>query len=196
MSVHRQGKPCPAWLSFLLSNPIRRWLQPPSDLLGIIGVKSSDVVIDFGCGPGFYTLELAKRAQLAVAVDISSEMLKKVQYHAAKTGAKNINFLQSDGTKLQIENQTVDIVFLVTVYHEIQSHRVVLEEFSRVLKPEGRLIVVEVVKPSLLPGAPVQDSEAIRKDIEENGFFKLEKTLPYKKSAVLFFHKLISPKLD
>jgi ubiquinone/menaquinone biosynthesis C-methylase UbiE len=187
--MNKQKSPCPARLSFLLSNPVRRWLQPRSGLLDMISLKPSDVVMDFGCGPGFYTLEIAKRANLAIAVDISSEMLRKAQNKTAKEGVMNIRFIQSDGKTIQVENETVDVVFLVTVYHEIQDPQTVLEEFSRVLKPNGRLIVVEVVEKSLLPGAPVQAPNAIKVEIEEPSFFKHEQTLTYKKSAVFFFSK-------
>lgn len=189
MSDHEQEKPYPASLSFLLNNPIRRWLQPPSELLDILEIKSTDVVMDYGCGPGYYTLEIAKKAKSAVAVDISPEMLKKVQETAAKAKIKNIQFIQSDGKNMQIEGNAVDIVFLVTVYHEIQDHETVLKEFKRILKPEGRLILVEVVKKSMFPGAPVQSPDVLRAEVEELGLFSLHKTSPYCRFAVFFFTK-------
>ncbi len=187
MSDHKQEKPYPASLSFLLNNPIRRWLQPPSELLNILEIKSTDVVMDYGCGPGYYTLEIAKKAKSAVAVDISPGMLKKVQERAIKAKVANIQFIQSDGRNIQIGDEAVDIVFLVTVYHEIQDHAMVLKEFNRILKPEGRLILAEVVKKSLLPGAPVQNPDILKAEIEKPGLFRLQKISPYKRFGVFFF---------
>ena len=191
MSEHKQERPYPASLSFLLNNPIRRWLQPPSELLDKLEIKSTDVVIDFGCGPGYYTFEIAKRAKQVIAVDISNEMLTKVQTKATKTNVKNIQFVQSDGKNIQIGDQAVDMLLLVTVYHEVHDHKVVLKEFNRILKSESKLTIVEVVKESRFPGAPVQDSDALKAEIEGSGFFKLEKTIPYKRYAVFVFAKNI-----
>lgn len=58
---------CPVWLSFMLSNSIRKWLDPPSRVLDRLGVRADDVVIDFGCGPGFYTIPLARMAGRVIA---------------------------------------------------------------------------------------------------------------------------------
>jgi ubiquinone/menaquinone biosynthesis C-methylase UbiE len=115
-------------------------------------------------------------------------MLKKAQNKAAKAGAKNIKFLQSDGKSLQLEDESVDMILLVTVYHEVGQSEAVLKEFSRVLKPEAKLTIVEVVKKGIFPGAPVQNPEALKAEIE-TGNFKLLKMLPFKNYGVFFFAK-------
>ncbi|MGA3407062.1 MAG: hypothetical protein ABSD49_15135, partial [Candidatus Bathyarchaeia archaeon] len=60
-SIHMH-KRFPERLSFLLYNPIRRRLNPPTRLISRLGVGDKDTVIDFGCGPGFYTIPLARIA--------------------------------------------------------------------------------------------------------------------------------------
>ena len=85
-----------------------------------------------------YTVELAKKAKRVVAVDLSPEMLKKAQNKAEKAGVKNIQFLQSNGTNIQLEDSSVDMILLVTVYHEVGESEAVLKEFNRILKPEGK----------------------------------------------------------
>lgn len=174
--------------AFFLDNPIRRWTQPPSELIEKLDINPNDVVVDFGCGPGYYTLELAKKTKGAVAVDLSPEMLKKVQNKAAKAGVKNIQFLRSDGKDLQLEDSSVDMILLVTVYHEIGESEAVLKEFSRVLKPKAKLTIVEIVKNSIFPGAPVQNPETLKREIE-TGNFKLQKTISYKNYGIFFFAK-------
>ena len=98
--------------AWLLDNPIRRWLQPPSELIEKLALTSEQTVMDFGCGPGYYTIELAKRAKNIVAVDLQAQMLKKTQMKAAKSNAQNIRFLQSDGTNIKLNDGSVDIIFL------------------------------------------------------------------------------------
>ena len=134
------------------------------------------------------TIEIAKRAKKVEAVDLSPEMLKKAQRKAEKAGVKNIQFLQSDGKSLQLEGSSVDLILLVAVYHEVGESEVVLKEFGRVLKPEGKLVIVEVIKKGLFSGAPVQDPDKLKAEIEAANF-KLEKLLPYKNYGILFFIK-------
>lgn len=69
------------------------------ELIGKLAIHPTDVVVDYGCGPGFFTLELARRAQTVIAIDLSAKMLQKAKNKAAKAGAQNIRFLQSNGTK-------------------------------------------------------------------------------------------------
>ncbi|MGD0449533.1 MAG: class I SAM-dependent methyltransferase [Candidatus Bathyarchaeia archaeon] len=174
--------------AIFLDNPIRRLIQPPTELIEKLAVNSTDVVVDFGCGPGYYTIELAKKARKMVAVDLSSEMLKKAQRKAEKAGAKNIEFLQSDGKSLQLESSSVDIILLVTVYHEVDESEIVLKEFSRVLKQDGKLVIVENIKKGVFPGAPVQNPDKLKAEIEVLNF-RLEKLSPYKNYGILFFTK-------
>jgi ubiquinone/menaquinone biosynthesis C-methylase UbiE len=175
--------------AWLLDNPIRRWLQPPSELIEKLAIKPNDTVMDFGCGPGFYTTELAKRAKKVTAVDLSPQMLQKAKNKAAKAGAKNIQFLQSNGTNIQVEDSSINIIFLVTVFHEISDTQTVLKEFHRILKPDGKLAIVEVIKKGVFPSAPLQNPEALKSEIE-TGNFKLEQTLPYKTYGVLLFRRV------
>jgi len=189
LSAPKQEKPYPASLAFLLNNPVKRWIHPPSGLLDMLEIKPTDTVVDFGCGPGFYTLGIAQRARSAVAVDISPEMLRKVQDAATRAGATNIQFIQSDGRRLQLGDRSADKVLLVRVYHEVQEHEAVLREFGRVLRPEGRLILVERVKKGLLPGPPVQDPDALKEEVESSGLFRLQSTLPRGGLSVLIFGK-------
>jgi len=186
--MSHKGEAYSASGAIFLDNPIRRWIQPPSELIEKLGINLNDVAMDFGCGPGFYTIELAKKAKNVVAVDLSPEMLKKAQNKAAKAGVKNIQFLQSNGTNIQLENGSVDLILLVTVYHEVGENEAVLKEFSRILKPDGKLVVVEVIKKGIFPGAPVQNSEALTAEIEA-GNFKLKRMIPYKMYGIFFFSK-------
>ena len=178
-----KGHPYSASGAFFLDNPIRRLIQPPSELIEKLAINPNDVVVDFGCGPGYYTIELAKKAKRVVAVDLSPEMLKKAQNKAEKAGVKNIQFLQSNGTNIQLEGSSVGIILLVTVYHEVGESEAVSKEFNRILKPKGKLIIVEVIKKGIFPGAPVQNPEVLKAEIK-SGNFKLEQMQPYKRYGI------------
>lgn len=190
--MSHKGHPFPASDAWMLDNFIRHWLQPPSELVKKLAISPEDVVVDFGCGPGYYTTEIAKRAKQLFDLDLSPEMLQKAQAKAAKAKVQNVQFLQSDGTKIELADGSVDKILLVTVYHEIGDKDTILKEFRRILKATGKLIIVEIVKKGLLPGAPVQKPDVLKTEIEGSGF-ELQQMLPYKLFGMFFFSKTGNP---
>jgi ubiquinone/menaquinone biosynthesis C-methylase UbiE len=174
--------------AIFLDNPIRRWIQPPSGLIQKLGINPNDFVMDFGCGPGYFTIELAKEAKSVVAVDLSPEMLKKAQRKAENAGVKNIRFLQSDGKTIQLNDNQVDLILLVTVFHEVSDSETVLKEFGRILKPTGKLAIVEVIKKGLFAFAHKQNPENLKAEVEAVNF-KLQEMKPYKAYGVFLFTK-------
>jgi ubiquinone/menaquinone biosynthesis C-methylase UbiE len=132
----------PERLSFLLYNPIRQRLNPPERLISKLGVGDKDTVIDFGCGPGFYTIPLARIKSRTIGIDISAKMLKQARQHAKKAGVR-VELMQSEGISIGLEDESVDLVILVHVFHETEDKDHVLREFFRLLKSSGRLIIVE-----------------------------------------------------
>jgi len=159
----------PAWLSFILNNPIRRRLHAPHDILGRLNVKNTDVVIDFGCGPGFYTILFAKVAARVIAIDVQSEMLEKTMNYARKNQVK-VECLESDGRKIPLPNNTADLIFLSEVFHELNDKSTILRELSRLLKLNGRLIIKEKTKRGLrLVGPPIVEVSEIATHLENIG---------------------------
>ena len=72
---------CPVALSGSLDNSIRRWLQNPRKILGPY-IKEGMTVLDVGCGPGFFTIEMARmvgKSGRAIAADMQEGMLQKVK---------------------------------------------------------------------------------------------------------------------
>jgi ubiquinone/menaquinone biosynthesis C-methylase UbiE len=183
-----KGRIYPASHAFFLDSPLRRWLQPPSELAQILDIKPKDTVVDFGCGPGFYTIEFAKRAKEVIAADLQQGMLDKAKLKAKREGVANLRFLQTDGKSLQLSDESADKIVLVTVFHEVAEPEFVLKEFARVLKQNGKLIIAEVTKKGIISGAPVQNPAALQVEIEA-GDFRLEKIKPYKSYGILFFAK-------
>jgi ubiquinone/menaquinone biosynthesis C-methylase UbiE len=57
-----------------------------------------------------------------------------------------VEFLQSNGTNIHLKDSSVDLIFPATVFHEIDDSVTVLKEFGRILKPTGKLVIVEIIK--------------------------------------------------
>ena len=116
-------------------------------------------------------MELARKAGKVIAVDISVEMLEKVKRKATRAGVGNIEFLQSDGTNVRLEAGTIDLILLVTVFHEIDNNTTVLKEFSRILKAPGKLVIAEIIKKGFIPMAQVQNPQTIQAEVTATNFY-------------------------
>src|SRR5712692_6018163 len=102
MEQEKRHNAFPIWLSFLLNNPIRRHFDKnPEKVVGLLGIDETSVVLDFGCGPGFYAVPFAKVATQVVAVDLQEKMLRKAAKYAERNGVKDkIQFFQTDGKEI------------------------------------------------------------------------------------------------
>lgn len=182
-SAPHSHKRFPEKFAFLLNNRLRRLLNPPDRLLSTLNLNPGDVVVDYGCGPGFYTIPLAKVTGRAIGLDVSSGMLEKVASNAKKHNV-TIDLIKSDGTWINLENGIVDMILLVHVFHEIEEKGKVLSEFRRVLKESGRMIIVERTRGGVISrriGPPVMDEQRIATEIGE---FKLARTIQFGSDSI------------
>ena len=95
--------------------------------------------------------EKRKEAQL-YGIDISKEMLKIADKKILKKNINNIKNYIMDATNIKFERETFDIVIVSLVLHEIDDKLAsnILNEAKRVLKPNGRILVLEWEKPNTL----------------------------------------------
>ena len=184
---HHGHKQFPESKAFVLDNPIRRLLSPPKRLISKINIGSHDVVVDFGCGPGFFLIPLGKVAGKAIGVDVSPRMLEKAAEHAKKE-LSAVELLQSDGTNLKLDNGSVDLILLNHVFHEVQDKTRVLGEFHRILKPLGRLAIVErtreVSRLWARFGPPRIDEKELSNDVQQEGFRIIE-SIPHGTDSII-----------
>lgn len=120
---------------------IRDWLRPREEILKEIGIEPGLHVLDFGCGPGSYSLaaaEMVGKDGRIYALDIHSLAIDRVRNLSNAKGLRNVETIQSDcGTGL--ENSSVDVVLMADIFHMLSEQKAVLQELHRVLKPTGVL---------------------------------------------------------
>jgi ubiquinone/menaquinone biosynthesis C-methylase UbiE len=138
------SSPCPAALSWLVDNSLRRAYMRP--VLARIGIQAGEKVLELGPGPGAFTVGAAERVGpegSLVAVDIQAEMIARVDRRVQQAGLTNVETHVASAYQLPIADQSVDRAFLITVLPEIPDRRRALAELHRVLRPGGVLSITE-----------------------------------------------------
>ena len=164
-----QGDVCSHKHAFMLDNFIRRLFQNPKKILAPY-VKDGDTAVDIGCGPGFFTLELAKlvgtRGQV-LAVDLQKEMLSKVAAKAVLRQMSDIiRPVHCTQTALNLPPGTrADFVLAYWMVHETLDQDDFFRQLREALKPDGKILVVE---PPFHVSA--KDFEATQKCATDRGF--------------------------
>ncbi len=108
-------------------------------------------ILDAGCGTGLFTIGLAASASQwqVQGVDVASGMLEVGRRHAERKGLTNASFCEGDVERLTFQGATFDAVVAAGLLPNLNSPRAALAEFHRVLKPAGRLFVVEIDRDGL-----------------------------------------------
>ncbi len=102
-------------------------------------------VADFGCGSGTLSVEIARWAKRVIAIDQNRVALDQARQRAEAEGLENIRFLRQDLQRLTLPDAQLDLVVVSQSLHHMQDPRAVLGEAFRILKPGGRLIVLELM---------------------------------------------------
>ncbi len=120
---------------------IRDLFRPRPDVLAEAHIKPHATVLDFGCGPGSYSLLAADQLNgsgTVYALDIHPLAVQRVQAEAARRGLNNVQTINSD-CDTGLPDHSVDVILLHDVFHMFSRPGQILAELHRVLKPEGVL---------------------------------------------------------
>jgi len=131
----------------MLDNPVRRVLQDPRKILGGY-LREGMTAIDIGCGPGMFTLAMAKMVGASgkvIAVDLQQEMLDAVRRKSDRLGlTSRITFHRSTPDALGIAEKA-DFILSFWMVHEVQDQIRFFREVRGILKPGGKFLIVEPV---------------------------------------------------
>lgn len=125
-----------------LTEPGGGW---PALAAGLAVGFSGRTVADLGAGEGALSLLLARCCRQVVAVDLSPRMLMLLRDAADKAGlGERVRTVEGDLEGLPLADGSMDAVFLSQALHHASDPKVALAEAARILKPEGRLILLDL----------------------------------------------------
>jgi ubiquinone/menaquinone biosynthesis C-methylase UbiE len=183
MEKDRNKRVCPAELAGGLDNRFRRLLQNPQKILKPY-INKGMTVLDLGCGPGFFTIDIAQMLSgsgKVIAADLQDGMLEKVSVKIkGKPLEQIIELHKCQDDKIGV-TEKVDFVLAFWMIHEVPDHDKLFAELKSILKPGGRIYIIE-------PKMHVSDKafEEMIVQIRNAGFEVLERPKVFFSRAAIF----------
>ena len=158
-----------------LDDPKRDAYQKPHEVMETLAVEQGEVIADIGAGSGYFALRLAKHvgpSGRVYAVDVSPEMIRHLNTRVRDAGLTNVSTILAPPDDPLVPQQ-VDRFLIVDVWHHIDDQAGYLAKMKKLLKPGGRVIMIDFHKRELPVGPPVGMKiarEDLLKQMTSNGF--------------------------
>jgi ubiquinone/menaquinone biosynthesis C-methylase UbiE len=140
-----RNRVCPVELANSLDSKIRRWLQNPRKILAPY-ITDGMTALDIGCGPGFFTIELANlvgESGKVIAVDLQQGMLQKLQDKIkGSILEERIKLKKCEKDNINV-SEAVDFILTFYMVHEVPDKNTFFKQLYKVLKDQGQYLLVE-----------------------------------------------------
>ena len=142
---NERNRVCPVEYAGSLDNKIRKWFQNPKKILAPY-IKKGMIVLDVGCGPGFFSVEIAKmvgNSGKVFSVDLQEGMLLKLRSKIEGTPLEGIiKLIKCEADEINVPEK-VDFVLAFYMVHEVSDKNRFFEIMKNILNEKGRILIVE-----------------------------------------------------
>lgn len=151
-------------------NIIGKFLDPEK-IISLAEIAKGSVVVDFGCGPGYFSIPVAEKVGedgKVFSLDILPQALENVISKAKNLGLLNIttrrvNLEKKEGSKM--ESSFADWVILKDILFQNKNKNVIIQEAYRILKDNGKILIVEWNDKDSIVG-PAQEIRIAQSELE------------------------------
>lgn len=157
----------------------------------LLQLKPNYIVIDLGCGSGYFSIPLSKKVKRVYGIDLQKEMLDYLKQKIEKQKIENIELILSKADKIPLINNCTNILLTVNTLHEFESRTEVISEIQRLISKNGQLIVIDFKKEEADFGPPIEIRISKHQAINlfENKDFEVIGSYDLKYHYLLIFQK-------
>jgi ubiquinone/menaquinone biosynthesis C-methylase UbiE len=153
-----------------LLGPKRRARLDQDRIISMIPIRPYHIVADIGCGPGYFTIPLAKYVSQGklYAIDTKEEMLEACSQYLSDVHLNNAEVLHSSPKKLPLDSGSLDGIMLAFVLNEVKDKAALLAESQRSLQKGGWIAILEWYKRETEEG-PALEARVGEEEVRELG---------------------------
>jgi ubiquinone/menaquinone biosynthesis C-methylase UbiE len=171
----------------MLESPERTAEQKPDEVIAALGLKQGEILADIGAGSGFFAFRFAPHVGnngRIYAVDVNPDMILYMNRYIRDKGVKNVVTVLCTPDDPLLPDASIDRFFICNTWHHIPGQSQYAALMKKMLRPGGRVVVLDYRKEPLPVGPPPEMKVAREETIGhmESAGFKLhtEHTfLPY-----------------
>jgi len=155
------------------------WMKV-SKLFELAEITKGSAVADIGCHEGYLSFHLSNRVGTngkVYAVDVEEYRLDSLKEHMQKRETTNIEVILGDYDNPKLPEQSLDVVFVIDTYHEIEYYMKMLSHIKKSLKPNGKILILEKLKKAKLGKSREEQAKAhtlsskyVKQELKEAGF--------------------------
>ncbi len=131
------------------------------------------VLADLGCETGYFTIPASQRVKKVFAIDVQKEILNIVRQKIKKQKLTNIEAILSEEASIPLSDNSVDVLLIANVFHELEDRSSILKEGKRILSGNGILVIVDWKKIEMDFGPPIEErltAEEVISICKNNGY--------------------------